>query len=285
MIPIIVDANEICHKAKHTMKDLSYEQQQVGVVFGFFMKILSLAKQYDTNRFIFTWDSKKSHRLKIFPAYKEKRRTLGDKTPEEIEYDKLAKAQFDLLYEELLPKIGFKNNYKISGFEGDDIIAAIVYDNPLEDFYIYTTDQDLYQCLDEGVAIINSGGKYTSKVFEQKFGIKPIQWIDVKALAGCNSDEIPGIKGIGEKKAIEYITGRMNVSHKSFQSITCKEGKLLVARNKTLITLPFPGCPEIKIIKDEQLSFDNWMEICKSLNFQYFLKREQLNQWKHTMLR
>ena len=212
---ILIDSNALAHKAKHTLGELTTETMKVGIIFGFLGQLYKLANDYSTNDIIFTWDSNKSHREKLFPAYKENRRTVKEeKTPEEKEEDKLTYHQFDLLHDEVLPMLGAVNNYKISGYEGDDLIASVVYANPNDDFVIATGDEDMYQLLGDGVSIrkcsIDNKGKkkyylYTEELFTKEFGIDPLDWIEVKALAGCKSDEVPGIKGIGEKTAIQYL--------------------------------------------------------------------------------
>jgi DNA polymerase-1 len=286
MTPIIIDSNALCHKARHTLGELNNETMRVGVIFGFFIQILKMAKNHNTDQFIFTWDSKKSHRLKLFPAYKEKRRTGADKTPEEKEEDSFAYAQFDQLYEKYLPAIGFKNNFKADGFEGDDIIASVVDNNPDVNFLISSGDEDMYQCLCEGVDIIKEKGVLSVKKFIKEYGIHPNRWAEVKSIAGCTSDEIPGIKGVGEKTAIKFIKGELTPNTKGYQNIMSPEGKRLRALYAKLVTLPFEGCPDFIYTPDTKLSLDAFMDMCKELNFQYFLKKDTLNQWKqHLNLR
>src|SRR5574337_1275164 len=132
---ILIDANALAHKARHTLGELTTETMRVGIIFGFLLQIQKLAKDNDTTDIIFCWDSNTSKRQKLFPEYKEARRTMkAEKTPEEKEEDKLAYAQFDILYDEVLPLLGFTNNYKIEGYEADDLIASIIYSNQLDDF-------------------------------------------------------------------------------------------------------------------------------------------------------
>lgn len=290
---IIIDANALCWKSKHTLRELSLEEMKVGVIFGFMGQMLKIAETYDTSDISFCWDSKKSHREKLFPAYKEKRRTQKtEKTPEEIEEDKLAYAQFNLLYEYILPLLGVKNNFKLEGFEGDDLIASIIYTNQEDDFIIATGDEDMFQLLQSGVSIrrmrINKRGKkeyylYTDDMFMEEYGIGPLQWVDVKALAGCKSDEVPGIKGIGEDTAIKYLRGELTPNLKGYQSITSPEGKAIRKRNEKLVELPFHNCPDIVLKKQEGWSFDGFIKVCNEYDFRYFLKKENLTKWKQAL--
>jgi DNA polymerase-1 len=293
MTKILIDGHSLAHRAKHTVGELTSETMHTGVIFGFFNQVLRLAKDYETHDIVFTWDSEKSHRIKIFPAYKESRRTLKEnKTPEEIELDKATYKQIDLLHDEVLPLFGAVNNYKISGYEGDDLVASVVYANPDDDFIIATGDEDMYQLLCEGVSIrkqrVDHNGKktyylYTAEMFEKEYGITPIQWIQVKAIAGCHSDEIPGVKGVGETTALKYLNCKLTPNLKGYQAIVCPEGQQIRARNLKLVTLPLKDCPEIHLKEQGSFSFDGFIQICQQFDFQYFLRKDELTKWKKIM--
>jgi len=278
---IIVDCNALCHKAKHTLSELTSETMHVGVIFGFLLQTLKLAKTEKSSRFAFCWDDKASHRRKLFPAYKEGRRVAKtEKSPEDIEIDNAAYAQFDRLYDEILPKIGFKNNFKFSGYEGDDLIASIVDNSDVgQPVVIVSGDEDMLQCLVDGVEINTGKKRVTKKSFKEEYGISPEYWALVKSIAGCKTDEVPGIKGVGEKTTIKYINDTINKNTKAYMNITCPEGKTIIARNWPLVKLPFKGCPNIDIIPDE-LDFDAFMDVCNELNFQSILRKDSLQQWK-----
>ena len=289
-VKIVVDANALAWKAKHCLKDLSTDELKVGVIFGFMNQILKIATDYNTNDISFCWDSRTSKRQNIFPAYKERRRTQKeDKTPEEIEEDKLAYQQFTQLYAEILPLLGVTNNYKIDGYEGDDCIASIVYSNPDNDLIIASGDEDMFQLLVGGVSIlrtrVNKRGKreyylFTEEMFKEEYGIESYQWVDVKAIAGCKSDEVPGIKGVGEASAIDFLKGNLTPNNKRYQSIICPEGKAIRKRNLELVSLPLKGCPDIVLKPQGSWSFEGFIQICNQLDFRSMLSKETLAKWK-----
>lgn len=282
MKTLLIDSNAMCHRVKYTLGELNYETEKVGVIFGVFMQIMKLSKQFQTKEFVFCWDSTSSHRQKVFPEYKEKRRTLKDtKTPQEIEEDKLANAQFDQLRTSILPAIGFPV-YMEKGFEADDLLASITKNNS-GDFIIATSDEDIYQLLAPNVSILKQSGLYHEKDFRTEYGIEPNMWSEVKAIAGCTSDNVPGIAGVGETRAISYILGASTPSQKSHQKIICSEGKTIIGRNRKLVRLPYEGCPVIKLEAAPRLSLYKFIEICQNLNFQYFLRKDVLNQWKELL--
>lgn len=275
---ILIDANSVCHQAKHSMGNLSWNDKQVGVIFGFINQLLSLAKVFETNEFVFAWDSRKSLRTELFPDYKKQRR--HEKTPDEQKLDTIAYAQFDDLRMVLLPELGFDNSYVVEGCEADDIIASITFTNPDKEFDIISTDEDLYQLLTDKVRIysIRKKKSYTNKNLWKDYGVTPEEWAEVKAIAGCATDGIPGVEGVGEVTACKYINRHLNVTHKAYRNI--RESKDLIERNRTLVTLPIVSTPEIRLKSKDKLSLKKFQDICGRYGFQSFLERDRFKQWK-----
>jgi 5'-3' exonuclease len=101
----------------------------------------------------------------------------------------------------------------------------------------------------------------------------------VKAWAGCKSDEVPGITGVGEKTAIKYLLGQLKVTSTKYPKFRTQEAKEMFARNIKLVKLPFERCPELTIVPDK-LSFEGFLEVCKQYDFNHMLKKEELTKWK-----
>jgi DNA polymerase-1 len=260
------------------MGDLSWGQKKVGVMFGVIRDILTLTKQFNSNEFVFAWDSRSSKREKIFPEYKFQRRK--EKTPEEEELDAIAYKQFDILRTDLIPLMGFKNSFVQDGFEADDIIASLIFsNNPRETIHIISTDEDLYQLLSDNVDMYSMKKKqfFTNISLWKEFRILPKNWIEVKAIAGCKTDGIPGVPGVGEKTACKYINHRLNPHYKTYQDI--ENNEKLIERNRRLVRLPFEGTPHFLTSPDD-LSLGNFIDICEEYGFRSFLERENLNKWK-----
>jgi len=275
---ILIDSNSICHTVKHAMTDLSFHEKQVGVIFGFLRQILSLAKKFESNRFVFAWDSRSSVRNQFFPEYKGRRKK--DKTPEEKELDDIAYVQFNTLRDEILPEVGFANNFWQEGYEADDIIASIVHCNPTEKIVIISTDEDLYQLLSENVTMysIRKKQEYTYHNLWKDFHIPPQDWVDIKSIAGCSSDDIPGVPGVGEKTACKYLNRQLGITHKTYRSI--KESGELIKRNLQLVTLPYPGTKCLPITNSDSLPTKKFLGVCTRYGFESFMYRDSLAQWK-----
>jgi DNA polymerase-1 len=260
------------------MGDLSWNEKKVGVIFGFLRQILTLAKLFETNKFVFAWDSRSSIRIKMFPDYKKARRR--EKSPDEEAFDNLTYDQFNKLREEIIPDIGFLNNFMQEGFEADDIIASVIHSNPSLKITIISTDEDLYQLLSDNVDMYSIKKKqlYTYLNLWKDYRISPVEWIDAKSIAGCSTDGVPGVPGVGEKTSCKYLSRALNPLHKTYRAI--KDSTDLIERNRKLIQLPLEGTLRYPIRINEHLSVGNFIDICNEYGFMSFLGQDTLKKWK-----
>jgi DNA polymerase-1 len=262
------------------MGELFWDEKKVGVIFGFLKQLLSFAKFFDTNNFIFTWDSKERKRTEIYSEYKANR--TYDKTEEEKELDAIVYSQFDTIRTEVLPAIGFKNNFMLKGYEADDIIASIIKKYLADNFVIISSDTDLYQLLHTTrVSIFNSKTKklYTEPQLIMEYNVDHTKWATVKAIAGCVSDHVPGVVGVGEKTAIKYINDELNPKTEAYQNIESFKKSDSFERNVQLVTLPYKGTPAITLLTQKETSYDGMYHICEKYGFQSLLKKEAIHQW------
>lgn len=275
----IIDCSALAHRVKYTLPNLEAEFMPTGVIFGFMLKVLEISKRFKTNQFVFAFDSdkRKYRRKKIYSGYKvpDKPKEL---TEENIYLNNLCYNQLDILRKEFLPKIGFKNIYIEKGYEADDIIANIVMNNNGK-FIIYSGDEDMYQLLNYAKIYKPNKKIYTKIKFLEEYRINPSKWYKVKAIAGCKSDCIPGVQGVGEKKAIQFLKkeGTTNMRNKILSH------KKMIKRNIKLVKLPFGKMKPIYLEKGEILNLGNFIDICNNYNFQSFLKMDQLIIWEDNL--
>lgn len=274
---LIIDANYIGHQARHTLGHLSLDDVPTGVLYGFLTRVLTLGFEFETNDMLFCWDSRKSYRKKRFAGYKARREK--DRSLEEQAEIDLAYRQFVLLRKKILPQIGFANNFLQPGIEADDLMVRIVMDNPIATFVIITSDEDLFQALQyPNVEIYNPRKRslMSAKRFRRRYGIKPKDWVKVKYVAGCTSDCIPGIKGIGEKTALRWLRGELTSS----KSLTKIESGLRKAKRKykRLVELPYPKTRSVTI-KPNEFSDKDLKKVCKKYGMRSFLKHSAWQQW------
>ncbi|MDR2534885.1 MAG: DNA polymerase I [Treponema sp.] len=207
-------------------------------------------------------------RHKLYSGYKAKRQ----KTPEDLH------SQIPLV-EEFLASFGVPF-LRSDGYEADDIIAALVRKCKAEDrpCYMFSSDKDLLQLVGNGTYELEpikrgSGGKASYNLLgpsevKAKWGVPPDKMLDLLSLTGDDSDNIPGVKGIGDVIGLKLITryGSLDEIYKNIAGIEGAIGKKLGANkeqayfSKTLITLDdtvplsFNGKTEFEI---DELSVEN----------------------------
>jgi DNA polymerase-1 len=220
----------------------------------------------------------------MFPDYK-KNRVTKKKTPEEEELSRIAHPQFEIVREEVLPQLGFNNNFIQDGLEGDDLIAKIVLEYDWTNFAIVTIDSDIYQVLRNNAFIYNPRKKkrYTLSDFQDEWGINPWQWSTVLSIAGCTTDNVPGINGVGKPTAIKYLKKQLPVSGKIVQRIQSQEGKEIRRRNDWLVRLPFHDTNSMTVRKKQRLSKDAFLKVCRKYGFESFLRKDKYREWKEVM--
>ncbi len=171
-----------------------------GMITGFMNFIASLGKDFPTDYVVFTLDSKEKEtfRKEIFKDYKANR----PEAPEDL------KTQLPIAIN-LIKEMGFKI-IEIPGYESDDIIASLATTaaNKGIKVKIVSHDKDMYQLIKDGKIVIFDPLKkieIDEKGCIEKFGVHPKNFRDFQALVGDRSDNIPGVKGIGEKTAAKLI--------------------------------------------------------------------------------
>lgn len=266
------------------MPDLHSDDHNTAITFGFVKDILSLAKKFNTNKFIFCFDTKESKRKQMFPDYKKKRKDKKqERTPDEIESFKEAFRQFNLLQHEILPALGFKNCFVDPGFESDDIITDIVQAYSADcEFTLVSRDEDFYQLLDHcSMYNIKTQEFYTKQDLLNEYGISPEQYSTALAVSGCSTDEVPGVAGVGIKTACKYLLGQLKPTSKKYQDIVSEEGQAIYKRNLPLVKLPLEGTKEFEIDFTEKFKLSSFVGLCEELEFRSLLNGDGINTWSN----
>ncbi len=195
---VLIDSNAIVHKAFHAIPPLTNRDgEQVNAIYGFASILLKIIGDLNPDYIAATYDlPAPTFRHLEYDAYKAKR----VKAPDEL-YEQIPKSQ------EVLK--GFNINiFQKEGYEADDIIGTIArkFSDKLE-ILILTGDLDTLQLIDENIRVyaLRKGMSdiviYDAKKVFERYELQPDQMIDYKGLRGDPSDNIPGIKGVGEKTA------------------------------------------------------------------------------------
>lgn len=202
---ILVDGNNLLFRSYYaTAYNGNFMNNSKGfptnAIFGFVNMMNKIIKEENPKYIIVAFDKGKTFRHEEYEGYKDGR----TETPKEL------KMQFPVA-KQILTAMGIKY-YEIDNFEADDIIGTFAKYCDEEDEFIGTivsSDKDLLQLISKDVDIKLLKQKdyirYNEESFKEEWGIDPINIIDLKALMGDPSDNIPGVKGVGEKTALKLL--------------------------------------------------------------------------------
>ena len=269
---LVFDCYGILHAVKHGIQNkMSYGGQDTSIIYGFLNTVNRISRICNSGLFVFAWDSRGSLRKKQYPGYKLRK----EKTAAEKAQDAAAFPQFQLVRTDVLPTIGWKNSFIHTGLEADDLIAHVVQQYGKDyNFTVISNDNDLLQLLDYCSLYSHSRNTLTRKQdFVAEWGIAPIDWATVKAIAGCTSDTVAGVKGVGEKTAVKHLVNALKPSAKATQAIVGAEGQAIIERNLPLVTLPLASPLGLELdFMGEQLSQMGFAEVCSKYGMQSFLE-------------
>lgn len=200
---VVIDGNSLINRAFYALPPLmNKEGLYTNAVYGFANMLNKIVEEYAPKYLTVAFDKKApTFRHKEYTEYKAGRK----KMPIEL-------AQQMPLLKELLDYMNI-SHIELDGFEADDLIGTIVKRAEQDDIepVVITGDKDALQLAsDKTQIIITKKGisefeAYDQNAFEEKYGITPNQFIDLKGLMGDQSDNIPGVPGIGEKTGLKLI--------------------------------------------------------------------------------
>jgi len=202
---VVIDGKSVFYRGYYAMPNLSTaDGTPTGGVYGFAALSLELFKKLQPDYVCVAWDKPKTNirkRLEIYPDYKAGRK------PAPADFY----AQIPILHE-LLAAFGWPL-YELDDYEADDIMATLARqasEKGIETCLI-TSDLDALQAIDPltHVYALKKGltniDRFDPETFEAKYGIRVDQFLDLKALKGDSSDNIPGVPGVGEKTAVALL--------------------------------------------------------------------------------
>ena len=213
-------------------------------MFGFFRKLFSVLREYNPDGVAVAFDKGDTWRHEEFIDYKATR----DAMPDDM------RSQMDRIEQVLnalrIPIVALEN------FEADDVLGALARQAAAEghDVLILSGDRDMFQLVADRVRVLyTSGGPSpattpygVTEVADRYGGMDPDQFLEMKALVGDNSDNIPGVPGVGEKTAIRFLKeyGSLDGLYAHIDEIkgpktqqNLREKEQDVRRNKRLMTI------------------------------------------------
>jgi DNA polymerase-1 len=258
---VIIDGNALIHRAFHALPQTltTKKGELVNAVYGFAMILLKVFKDLEPDYIACTFDlGKPTFRDKIFKEYKATRVKADQSLYDQIPRVKELVESFNIpIFEE-------------EGYEADDVIGTLVSESEKEEGLenlIVTGDLDTLQLIDEKTKVFTLKTGVTETIIydeshvRQRYGLNPDQMIDFKALRGDPSDNIPGVRGVGEKTALDLIK-TFGSLEKLYQAIEKESPKVKKIKERYLNLLKehkkeaFLSKKLATIVRDIKLKFD-----------------------------
>ena len=278
---LLIDGSSLIFRAFYAIKNLTTKDGVfVNGVYGFlnmYYKALELTNP--THVFVAFDKGSKTFRHTEYSDYKGTR----DKAPNEITY------QFGIL-KDLLSSMNV-NYLELDEYEADDILGTIAKLAQKEGFEvdIFTGDRDYLQLVDDNIFVyLTKKGISEIKLMDnnaifEDFGISPKQLIDVKALQGDSSDNIPGVKGVGEKTALKLIQEYGNLENlyenlgklkgKLKENLENEKDKAYLSRYLGEIYLNVPIDKNIEDFELKDVNLNEYIEKLENLEFKSIINK------------
>ena len=222
----LIDGSSYIYRAYHAVRHLSTSQGlPTNAIFGFTNMLLKLLSEHNPEYMAMAFDAKgPTFRHEMYDAYKANRPPMPEDLVVQIPYIKQVVEGMNIA------------SLELPGYEADDIIGTLVRTAEGKTFKVVMVsgDKDFKQLISTSVSMWDPMRDRTIdyESLKEEFGLEPSQWVDVMALAGDTSDNIPGVPGIGEKTAVQLIQafGTMERLFQSLDKVTKKKVRENLAR-------------------------------------------------------
>ncbi len=200
---VLIDGHSLAYRAFFALPpDMATSKGELtNAVFGFISMLLNVMRDHKPTHMAVAFDVGRSFRHDKFEDYKATRERMPDELSIQIERIKELIDAFNIPV------------YTAEGYEADDVLATLAHQAEQKDAdsLITTGDRDLLQVVDDKIWVLTSGRKfsdviiYTPEKVRERYKLSPKQIVDYKALVGDKSDNIPGVRGIGDKTAVKLL--------------------------------------------------------------------------------
>ena len=290
---VLIDGNSILNRAFYGIMGnkmlTTPDGKYTNAVYGFLAILFKVIDDLKPEYLAVAFDLKApTARHKLYEGYKATRKGMPNELAEQMP---IVKEILELMNITIIEK---------EGYEADDILGTLAKRGEKEglDVTIVSGDRDTFQLTSKNISIRiphTKAGKTETDTFsedeiKEKYGVKPIQLIEVKGLMGDTSDNIPGVPGIGEKTALDLVKSYESIE-KLYEAIENKtdtlkeklkqkliENKDLAILSRTLgtINIEVPLDSKIEDLKVKEWNNEKVFEKFKELNFNRFIDRFNL---------
>jgi DNA polymerase-1 len=282
---VLLDGNALIHRAYHALPPLTVRKtgEVVNAVYGFALMLLKVINELDPTHYAIAFDKKApTFRHHLFDQYKAQR----PPTPNEL-VDQIGRVR------QLVEAFNIPI-FELDDYEADDALGTLSRQASEQgiDTIIVTGDADTMQLVSPRVKVLYPRPRksfsdtmlYDEAAVNEKYGVKPEQIADLKALVGDPSDNIPGVKGIGEKTAVKLIQqfGTLEQIYAHLNEVTppkvqalLRENEAAAYRSKELTTIVTEAPVMLNLEKCAVGQFDRnrIAELFRELEFLSLLSR------------
>lgn len=290
---ILIDGNSILNRAFYgimgTKMLTTADGKYTNAVYGFFSILFKVMDDLQPEYMAVAFDVKApTARHKMYEGYKATRKGMPNELAEQMP---IVKDILELMNITIIEK---------EGYEADDMLGTLAKEGEKAglDVTILSGDRDIFQLATEKISIriphtkagkteVDTFGE--AEIFE-KYGVKPIQLIEVKGLMGDTSDNIPGVSGVGEKTALELIKQYGSIDNiyeaidektdtlkeKLKEKLITNKDLALLSRNLGTINIEVPLQEKVEDLKLTEWNNEKLFEKFKELNFHRFIDRFNL---------
>ena len=278
---VLIDGKSVFYRGYYAMGALSLpDGTPTGGIYGFAAIAMEIVKKLNPSKIVVAWDSKTStaKRKAIYEDHK-----AGRVKPGEDFYTQIP------LLKRLINDLGW-SFIELDNYEADDIIGTLskqADEAKNYETYIISSDLDMLQIVDENTHMwrilkgFSNIEKIDVKEIEEKYGIKKNQFLDLKALKGDSSDNIPGVPGIGEKTAAKLLNdyGTLENIYQNLDKITgstktkLEAGKDSAMMSKKLAEIMFDAPINLTTIPDFEFNKDKVINGLKKLQFNSLIRK------------
>jgi DNA polymerase-1 len=283
---ILIDGHSLAYRAFFAMintplsiENAQGEKELTGAVFAFSNMLLKVWKEEQPDYIAIAFDVGKTFRDDLYPDYKGTREKMPDELDQQMRRIQQVVNAFDIPV------------FTAEGFEADDVLGTLATRASGEGFdvVIVTGDRDALQLISPSVRVLTSKQRfddvivYDEALVIQNYGVRPDQIVDYKALLGDTSDNVPGVKGIGEKTAqtllqqfgtLDSIYGHLDQITQKRARTALEAGRESAFLSKQLVTIKtdlpldanWDACAA-------QFDFQRVLSVFRELRFESLIKR------------
>jgi len=280
---VLIDGYALAYRAYHALRPDAFSTRQgelTNAVYGFTSMLLAVLRDEQPDYIAVSFDVGRTFRHEEYPEYKAHRAEMPQELATQLQRINQVIEAFNIPV------------FTAEGYEADDVLGTLARQAAQQgvETLIVTGDTDAFQLIDEHTRVLTSRRQYSDTVIydeagiRERYGLKPHQLIDYKGLVGDSSDNIPGVRGVGEKTAIQLLQeyGSLEAIYEHLDEVksprfrkALEEGRdeaFLSKRLATIVT-DVPLKLDLEACRVAEYDRDRVMALFRELEFRSLLER------------